>query len=78
MSWRSTNQEEIGEVWKKLAVNIEEQVLGKYRVDDSKEEPLFDRRRRDEAAGKTKSYERYDKENQIEGKNGHEQQLVGP
>ena len=31
----------------------------------------------EKAAAKDESYERYDKENQIEGENGREQQLVG-
>ena len=38
--WRSINQEEIDEVWKKLAVKIEEEVLGKTKWKIAKEEPL--------------------------------------
>ena len=36
MRWRSKNQEDIDEVWKKLAVKIEEEVLGRYKVEDGK------------------------------------------
>ena len=35
-SWRSKNQEEIDDAWKKLAVKIEEEVLEKYKVEVSK------------------------------------------
>ena len=36
MSWRSINREEIDDVWKKLAEQIEEEVQGKYTVEDGK------------------------------------------
>ena len=36
VSWRRLNQDEIDEVLKKLAVKIEEEVLGNYKVEDSK------------------------------------------
>ena len=34
-TWRSLNQEETDECWKKLAEKIEEEVLDKCKVDDS-------------------------------------------
>ena len=36
-----------------------------------------DRKGRDEAAAKNERHERYDKENQVESRNGREQQLEG-
>ena len=36
IGWRSTSQEEMDECWKKLAENVEEEVLDKYKVEDSK------------------------------------------
>ena len=33
--WRGMNQEEMDQCWKKLAVTMEEEVLDKYKVEDS-------------------------------------------
>ena len=35
-TWRGLNQEEIDQCWKELAEKIEEEVLDKYKVEDSK------------------------------------------
>ena len=36
IEWRSMSQEEMDQCWKMLAEKIEEEVLDKYKVDDSK------------------------------------------
>ena len=36
--WRGLNQDEMDHCWKKLAERMEEEVLDKYKVEDSKRE----------------------------------------
>ena len=36
IEWRSMSQEEVDECWKRLAEKMEEEVLDKYNVEDSK------------------------------------------
>ena len=36
--WRGLNQDEMDQCWKKLAERVEEEVLDKYKVEDSKRE----------------------------------------
>ena len=36
IGWRPMNQEEMDKYWKKLVGKIEEEVLDKYQVEDSK------------------------------------------
>ena len=38
VEWRSMSQEEMDECWKRLAEKMEEEVLDKYKVEDSKRE----------------------------------------
>ena len=38
IEWRSKSQEEMDECWKRLAEKMEEKVLDKYKVGDSKRE----------------------------------------
>ena len=37
-TWRGLNQDEMDQCWKKLAERMEEEVLDKYKVEDSKRE----------------------------------------
>ena len=37
-TWRGLNQEEMDQCWKKVAERIEEEVLDKYKVEDSRRE----------------------------------------
>ena len=39
VSWRNINQEEINDVWKQLAVKLEEEVLENTKWRSAKEEP---------------------------------------
>ena len=46
MEWRSMSQDEVDQCWKKLAGKMEEEVLDKYNVDDSKRGAYRGRRRK--------------------------------
>ena len=37
-TWRGLNQEEMDQCWKKVTERIEEEVLDKYKVEDSRRE----------------------------------------
>ena len=69
------SQDEINQCRKNLAERMEEEVLDKYKVEDSKREAYkqaggVNGRRRDEAAAMKEDYEVFDEEDQIKRKNG--------
>ena len=45
IEWRSMSQEEVDQGWKKLPEKIEEEVLDRYKVEDSKKRGLQRQRR---------------------------------
>ena len=44
--WRGSSQSEMGLRWKNLSARLEDEVLEKYRVEESKREAFRGRRRR--------------------------------
>ena len=45
MKWRQVSQKEVDHCWKKLAEKMEDKVLDKYKVEDSKREAGLPRQR---------------------------------